>query len=351
MKKLAYAALTAMMSVSAFAAPVLANTDEPETPAPAPKTGTIKKVIELAHNDRNLTLPEGTSFSFAIAPTTTYANADGTQGKDVVCNGVAGGVDAVVTAAVADDYATPQIEVNAATVNVYPDQFPAAGTYAYTVTEKDFSVNGVSKKDPNASYELRVYIFRGENNELVNGGVVFFKDGVKQSDPSFTNTYDADPLMVKKVVTGNQGDKNETFPFTITINGKAGQTFTMAGQAPQRVVDDATPVVFNVSLKHDEEVTIHGLTADDTYTVTETNTKGYDASYTLTVNETTGESTKGASIENITAQNTGTERVTFTNDKTGTVLTGLVLSAAPYVVVGGLGTVFATMFFKKKREE
>ncbi len=340
-----------MLSVSAFAAPVLANTDEPETPAPAQKTGTIKKVIELAHNDRNLTLPEGTSFTFDIAPTSGYANADGTQGKDVVCNGVAGGVDAAAVAAVNDNYATPEIEVDSATVNVYPDKFPTAGTYAYTVTEADFNVNGVSKKDPAASYEMRVYIMRGENNELVNGGVVFFKDGVKQSAPTFTNTYDADPLMVKKVVTGNQGDKNETFPFTITINGKAGQTFTMPGQEAKRVADDNTPVVFEVNLKHDQEVTIHGLTADDTYTVAETNTKGYDASYTLSINDQTGEKTDGASTATITAQNTGTERVTFTNSKEGTVPTGLVLTAAPYVVVGGLGTVFATMFFKKKREE
>lgn len=41
----------------------------------------------------------------------------------------------------------------------------------------------------------------------------------------------------------------------------------------------------------------------------------------------------------------------FTNTKDGNVPTGILMTAAPYVAVVGLGGVFAGMFFRRKRED
>jgi len=43
--------------------------------------------------------------------------------------------------------------------------------------------------------------------------------------------------------------------------------------------------------------------------------------------------------------------VTVTNDKTGTIPTGILMSAAPYVGLVGLGGIFAGLFFRRKRED
>lgn len=59
----------------------------------------------------------------------------------------------------------------------------------------------------------------------------------------------------------------------------------------------------------------------------------------------------GAETPEINAIDGQDETVAFTNTKDGTVPTGILMTAAPYVAVVGLGSAFAGMFFRRKRED
>lgn len=102
-------------------------------------------------------------------------------------------------------------------------------------------------------------------------------------------------------------------------------------------------------LKNDQSIVIQGLTKDTKYTITETSysTDGYTTSNTVKVgdNEVVTSDTPNTTGEKTMRE--GDNVVTFTNDKQGTVPTGILLETAPYlilgaVVVAGLVVLFAT---------
>lgn len=83
-------------------------------------------------------------------------------------------------------------------------------------------------------------------------------------------------LMISKTVTGTAGDKERSFSFTVTFLGADGQpltsTFSYDGSLTGQIASGAV-----LTLAHGQYVTIHGLPADATYTVieTEANADGY----------------------------------------------------------------------------
>ena len=44
---------------------------------------------------------------------------------------------------------------------------------------------------------------------------------------SFENIYNTNNLKIEKKVTGSQGDKKKDFNFEVTVNGAAGETYTL----------------------------------------------------------------------------------------------------------------------------
>lgn len=123
---------------------------------------------------------------------------------------------------------------------------------------------------------------------------------------SFTNTYestqpslDTGTLTVTKTVTGNEGDKNKDFTFTVTLKRPEITVDALAtpiinatpgtSAAPTPVTETYDGVTFingvaTFTLKHNESKTIKGIPADMTYTVTESDNAGY----TVTMSGNTG---------------------------------------------------------------
>lgn len=123
---------------------------------------------------------------------------------------------------------------------------------------------------------------------------------------SFTNTYestqpslDTGTLTVTKTVTGNEGDKNKDFTFTVTLKRPEITVDALAAPiinatpgtsaAPTPVTETYDRVTFingvaTFTLKHNESKTIKGIPADMTYTVTESDNAGY----TVTMSGNTG---------------------------------------------------------------
>ena len=263
--------------------------------------------------------------------------------------------------------------------------FNAPGIYRYIITEKnDANQQGISYDDPNTR-TLDVFVeyenvdqgtLKVSNYVLYPGTKTDTTDvdnGTK--DDGFTNTYTTYDLTLAKTVTGNQGDRDKYFEFTVNISGAVnGTVYTvdLSGAEASPIVDGktksnlATLTATNGSveatyyLKHGQSIVIQGLTADTKYTIAETSysTDGYSTAYNVKVGEeevvasttsnSTGERTMSiASTGPEGTAKTGDHTVIFTNDKQGTVPTGILLETAPYlilgaVVVAGLVVLFAT---------
>lgn len=234
--------------------------------------------------------------------------------------------------------------------------FDGPGIFCYTLQPNSTGTEDNNKGIEISDQKIPMYVMvgYGDDGQLEVLSYSFGVDG-KLNDPTFTHTYSPSELTIKKVVDGNQGDKNKKFAFTLVVNNAPGKTFNVPeGTTSTENEDGTTSYTFNLS--HNETFAIDGLTADDYYIVSEVSEE-YTPSYTVEQGTTTvktgtteGDS-KADSTGEINVQNKTDDQVTFTNYKNGNVPTGILMTAAPYVAVVGLGGVFAGMFFRRKRED
>lgn len=294
-----------------------------------------------------------TAFSFTI----TEGDASTFEGAKVYA-GVVGGLTLDTTDfsfAPGDDVAASYTKTGK--IKVDASVFTKPGVYHYIVTETQGTYDGITYDvTPRHVY---VYVINGTNGYEVEAvKVVKDKDTAKADDLKIVNIYgdkdnpeedDIHDFIIKKTVTGNQGDKNMEFSFTITIDGddtdknsngkekyKAVKTSKEGGEETIHIEDG---VAADFTLKDTETLHIYGLSEKDTYVVTEADYSG--DGYTTT----TPENAKGS----LTAD--GVE-VKFINDKNVGPATGVAMTFAPYVLLvaaaGGLG---AVVLGKKKRED
>lgn len=229
------------------------------------------------------------------------------------------------------------------------------GVYKYYIsaeTMTDGGVQGMTLDDT----KIPMNVLVGYNDSGVFGVISYtFGEGdAKTTNPTFTHVYDTDPLAVTKTVTGNQGDRNQEFEFTVNVKKPVGQQLQATnadGKKVQITEKDNGTCDYTFTLKHGERFELAGLTGDNKYTVTEKDAGGYTTTYVKKVGEVSGETQNGLTTGEVDATNALAEEVAFTNDKRGNVPTGILMTAAPYVAVVGLGGVFAGMFFRRKRED
>lgn len=264
------------------------------------------------------------------------------------------------------------------TVNFTNVTFKAPGIYRYTITEQG-SADGISN-DENSTRTLDVYVSykldestQQPTDELVVNYVMYATNvtgntGLATAEKStqFTNKYATYDLTLAKNVTGNQGDRDKYFAFTVNIsNAKAGTVYNVnlddadakptVGNVEQTNSDKltvptgATSVSATYYLKHDQSIVIEGLTAATKFAITENDYSGdgYTTSYKLTADQDSA--TSGHEIS-ATAMGTADRKVTFINNKAGTVPTGILLDVAPYIVLVALvGVGLIALFATKKR--
>lgn len=247
-------------------------------------------------------------------------------------------------------------------VKLLGDNCKKVGKYAYTISENETKIPGITKDAH--TYEMIVTVVNKQKEGLTSetgyGYYVGMYDANGNKVPAeFTNTYNSYSLEVTKTVKGNFGDLGDTFTFYITLGGANGKDNNYA--SANVTVSDATNVANGktwtigggqqtVTLKHGQTITVSNLPVGVTYTVTEEKTNVDGSTW---VYKTTGEAVAiNDVLPSITADNSS-NKVEIVNEHEGTPDMGVVLDNAPYiamlaiVAIGGV----ALMLNKRRRDE
>lgn len=263
------------------------------------------------------------------------------------------------------------------------------GVYRYVVTETG-DAQGVTHEDKAHKQEdrikaLDVYVTDDEaGNLVVSGYVMHDNDGAKAAqlaetkklddkDTNFEHLLTTSDVVLSKTVTGNQGSRDEYFKFTVNIKGadkgtqyivdlanadketKPNGVNTTAHTNPELLTagEDGT-LTQEFWIQNGQSIKIQGLGGSTGYTVTEAE-NAYKTNIALT-GDTTNEAEndiKAVAAKTVTDKAvTKDTTVAYTNDKSGAVPTGLIMSIggpAAIALLGGVGLV--TIKAKKKEEE
>ena len=232
--------------------------------------------------------------------------------------------------------------------------YTSVGIYYYTVTQTEGNTAGV--KYDTRKMIVKVTVIQQEENKV---RVAFAtasladKDGNPGTDvkiATFVNTYSAGSLSVKKLVTGNLGDRDKEFnvkvTFTAPTDKEVESVISYTDGTAQTIEtskwtekNGSNQAVVTITLKHNETVTFTNIPYDVTYTVTEADytSEGYDEE-DIVYSDDANKKIDSA-----------TDTVTITNNKGTNVDTGVVLDSLPYVLLIAVAMVGVVAFTAKKR--
>ena len=379
------------------------NVDFTFTIAPDEDADTVhltNNKVELYQGISGATFTDGTA-SFTTNSTTT---AGGTAA--VFTGNTNAETNITITSDTSKKYATDGLTVSFADV-----VFPESGIYRYKVTEAD--PTGAFTAETETDRTLDVYVEDVDGTLGIMGYVLYDKvitdvptnyttaeeatagigyntaevkgdNATGKKSSGFVNAYATHNLTFGKEVTGNQGSKDKYFEYTVTISGAtpndkyevcvnqnidgiignadieviANNATTVDGENVTSLTVGADGTITQKFYLHDGQyITICGLGEGVKYEITE-NAEDYTSKEGIAQNVSSlnwdGEEGFDALSDAVT-NNTGitTDVYTgFTNDRSGTIPTGILLSvAAPatvgIVAVGGI----AYLLLKNKRRE
>lgn len=250
---------------------------------------------------------------------------------------------------------TPDAEDGSFTI-VLPE-YSSVGIYYYTVTQTEGNTAGV--KYDTRKMIVKVTVIQQEENKV---RVAFATASLADTNPdngvtdvktaTFVNTYSAGSLAVKKLVTGNLGDRDKEFNVTVTFTAPANEevksvisytdgTAETIEISAWKVKNGSKQAEVTIALKHNETVTFTNIPYGVTYTVKEDDYTSeamgkYDeADYTF--------SDANKEIDS------SSDTVTITNTKESPVDTGIVLDSLPYVLLIAVAVVGVVIFTARKR--
>lgn len=228
-------------------------------------------------------------------------------------------------------------------------KFTAPGIYRYKITQQKPALDGLNVT--NGALFLDVYVENNGTGYVVKGCTLSAEAGSGKKTDGFVNDYATHKLTIKKIVAGNQGDKNKDFQFTVSLSGATGETYKYVKvkkdgtSTPGDVANSGSTV--SVNLRDGDYIIFYGLSSEDTYAVTEGDYKkeGYETSYKI------GETGNETKSNTISAKGIGTSdtTVTFTNTKEATVPTDVIRTVVPYAAIVAFAAVMGVVFFRPRR--
>lgn len=243
----------------------------------------------------------------------------------------------------------------------FPDgTFTKPGVYRFVINETNSNLPGVTY-DSNPTRYLDVFVVADDNNVLsVNSYVLrdaatdIGTNGEYLVDPTvkssgYTNSLTQYDFDFSKTISGNQGDKNKRFNFTLSITGANPGTYPIIANDVEGNPTSITVVANGTatgeySLTDGSTVQVVGLNAGAVCTVTE-DPDDYTATYSLDG----GAAVSGASSSAVTLADSD-HSVAFTNTRNGIIPTGIIMTIAPFAIgICVFGAVFIFIICRKKR--
>lgn len=359
---LAAAMMLTVGATSAFAAGTQPNTKI--TPNEGKAMVTLTKQLTV----KNGVAPSGMEFKFEIAPGTADA------AEHVVAGKVAEGFQdptVTMTPAAGQTYTakpdTPYTaEFSFDLVKLLGDNATKLGKYAYTITEVEPNLPGITKD--NDALNMVVSVVNADNDNPDGSSYAYYValrkgNTTEKAEGKFNNNYETNSLTLAKKVKGNFGDLSEQFTFYVTFK-KGNDTkdytdilFTKSVNGIT-ITEKNSDVAVNaliygkeyaVTLKHGQNVLFTNIPDGVTYTIAEDTTKA-DWQYTVSLESNPDVALSDAETAGTVSDNA---TVTFVNNHQGTPDMGVVLDNAPYiamlaiVAIGGV----ALMLNKRRRDE
>lgn len=341
-----------------------------------PVNGTNTQFNKYLVVDSDTNIP-AISFNFTVAPGTAVA---ATSSTPAILAGV--GTPSIATVTFTNGQATSttapddltlatgkKFAVQTATVDFSGVTFTEPGVYRYVITEQETTGAKAVTYDTQAQTAgskvryLDVYVEDDDEttaDDLVVSSYVMHEttDVVVNTDPdnkaddkssSYVNEISTKDLEFGKEVTGNQGSKDKYFLFTLNItNAQANTTYSVdlnsAEASPAKT--DATkydtmtnPSSFTTDgdgkatvtfyLKDGQYIKIPGLPEGYGYTLTE---DAEDYASSATISATNGKSGVAYSDPATGSSVAADIKTGYTNDRTGIIPTGVLLTIAPFAV-------------------
>lgn len=236
------------------------------------------------------------------------------------------------------------------TVSVKLPEYKNVGVFTYKISEIATTNTAGVTYDSTPVY-MKVTVVNDEDKRGVKIESVTFKKGrdekIANDAPAFTNRYSANSLPVKKVVTGNLGDKSKLFTVSVTLKNDTEKT--MSSDISYEVGEITNTIktsdwvnniaTAEINLKHEQTIAFTNLPFGVTYEVTEADytNDGYKApEYTFTNTNKTVDKTD--------------QNVTITNKKEGKIDTGINLTTLPYILVfAGVIIIAGAAFITRRR--
>ena len=344
-------ATTMLLALVGVVTPAWAE-EGPATPH-LPVTDNKVTIASKLTMDENAMVPS-VMFNYSIAPADSSECAS-TSGMPVTC----GVLDAVSLSTDSVNYSDTGLKHETAdgtTTITAPlsavldvSKFKAPNIYRYKITQQKPVLDGLNVT--NGALFLDVYVENNGTGYVVKGCTLSAEAGSGKKTDGFVNDYATHRLTIKKIVAGNQGDKNKDFQFTVSLSGATDETYKYV-----KVKKDGTSTsgdlaysgsTVSVDLRDGDYIIFYGLSSEDTYAVTEGDYKkeGYETSYKI------GETGNETKSNTISAKGIGTSdtTVTFTNTKEATVPTDVIRTVVPYAAIVAFAAVMGVVFFRPRR--
>ena len=237
--------------------------------------------------------------------------------------------------------------------------FTKPGVYRFVINETNNNLPGVTY-DSNPTRYLDVFVVADDNNVLSVNSCVLRKaatniglDGEYVSNPSekgagYINSLTQYDFDFSKTISGNQGDKNKRFDFTLNITGANPGTYPIiandvTGNPTSITVGADGTATGTYSLTNGSTVKVIGLNKGAVCTVTE-DPDYYTATYSLDgAAAVTGNSSGAVTLNS-------DHSVAFTNKRDGIIPTGVIMTIAPFAIgICGFGAIIIFIISRRKR--
>lgn len=307
----------------------------------------------------------------------TYTTA---QQTDATINGSATNKLDSVTLTANQKYAKSPVTITMTGVS-----FNEPGVYRWKVTEST-STNAAIANDLIADRYLDVYVEDNNGTLRIMGAVLHNEAGAPssgatpanptadQKDGGYRNTLTTHNLTLAKEITGNQASKDEYFEFTVAITGAGNGTKlevnlddadattatnginTTAHTNPALITCEADGSATQTFwLQGTQSIVIKGLPDGAKYTINENATTMANEGYATSIaSEGDTDISKDNAAFRAADSSTGIKAdstVTYTNQKSGVVPTGLVSTFAPYLIGLVLAAGAAGFVVMKKKNQ